>query len=57
MKQVAIAKECAKWLEEKAEIKSLRNLNPAQTRVCIYMRERFRSIFPAKTFINSLSQN
>jgi len=33
MKQAAIAKECAKWIEEKAEIKSLRNANPAQPRL------------------------
>jgi len=33
MKQAAIAKECAKWLEGKAEIKSLRNANPAQPRL------------------------
>jgi len=33
MKQAAIAKECAKWLEKKAEIKSLRRANPAQPRL------------------------
>ena len=33
MKQAAIAKECAKWLSEKAEIKSLRRYNPAQPRL------------------------
>jgi SNF2 family DNA or RNA helicase len=33
MKQAAIAKECAKWLEEKVEIKSLRRPNPAQPRL------------------------
>ena len=33
MKQAAIAKECAKWLEEKAEIKSLKKSNPAQPRL------------------------
>ena len=33
MKQAAIAKECAEWLEKKAEIKSLRKANPAQPRL------------------------
>ena len=33
MKQAAIAKECAEWLEKKAEIKSLRRANPAQPRL------------------------
>ena len=33
MKQSAIAKECAEWLEKKAEIKSLRQPNPAQPRL------------------------
>ncbi len=33
MKQAAIAKECAKWLSEKAEIKSLKRYNPAQPRL------------------------
>ncbi|MDD2215742.1 MAG: SNF2-related protein, partial [Eubacteriales bacterium] len=33
MKQAAIAKECAKWLSEKAEIKSLKKSNPAQPRL------------------------
>ncbi|WP_434565240.1 helicase-related protein [Thermoanaerobacterium thermosaccharolyticum] len=33
MKQAAIAKECAEWLEKKAEIKSLRRPNPAQPRL------------------------
>jgi len=33
MKQAAIAKECARWLEKKAEIKSLRQANPAQPRL------------------------
>lgn len=33
MKQAAIAKECAEWLAEKAEIKSLRHSNPAQPRL------------------------
>ncbi len=33
MKQSAIAKECAKWLEKKAEIKSLKQANPAQPRL------------------------
>ena len=33
MKQASIAKECAKWLEKKAEIKSLKQANPAQPRL------------------------
>lgn len=33
MKQAAIAKECAEWLEKKAEIKSLKHSNPAQLRL------------------------
>ena len=33
MKQAAIAKECAKWLEEKSEIKSFKKSNPAQPRL------------------------
>ena len=33
MKQAAIAKECARWLEEKSEIKSLKRSNPAQPRL------------------------
>ncbi|NLU35891.1 MAG: DEAD/DEAH box helicase family protein, partial [Clostridiales bacterium] len=33
MKQAAIAKECAQWLEKKAEIKSLKQPNPAQPRL------------------------
>ena len=33
MKQAAIAKECAEWLKNKAEIKSLRQANPAQPRL------------------------
>jgi SNF2 family DNA or RNA helicase len=33
MKQAAIAKECAEWLEKKAEIKSLKRANPAQPRL------------------------
>ena len=33
MKQAAIAKECAEWLKSKAEIKSLRQANPAQPRL------------------------
>jgi len=33
MKQAAIAKECAKWLDEKTEIKSLKKSNPAQPRL------------------------
>lgn len=33
MKQAAIAKECAAWLAEKAEIKSLKHPNPAQPRL------------------------
>ncbi len=33
MKQAAIAKECAEWLKSKAEIKSLKQANPAQPRL------------------------
>lgn len=33
MKQAAIAKECANWLNQKAEIKSLKKSNPAQPRL------------------------
>lgn len=33
MKQGAIAKECAKWINEKVEIKSLKSANPAQPRL------------------------
>ena len=33
MKQAAIARECAQWLEKKAELKSLRQPNPAQPRL------------------------
>jgi len=33
MKQAAIAKECAAWLENKVEIKSLKHHNPAQPRL------------------------
>ncbi|MDY0266919.1 MAG: helicase-related protein [Methanimicrococcus sp.] len=33
MKQAAISKECAAWLEKKAEIKTLRRPNPAQSRL------------------------
>jgi len=33
MRQSAIAKECAEWLSEKAEIKSLKRENPAQPRL------------------------
>ncbi|HHT57777.1 SNF2-related protein, partial [Herbinix luporum] len=33
MKQAAIAKECAQWLESKAEFKSLKQANPAQPRL------------------------
>ena len=33
MKQASIAKECAKWLEKKAKIKSLKRANPAQPRL------------------------
>ncbi|MHB8131172.1 MAG: helicase-related protein, partial [Mobilitalea sp.] len=33
MKQAAIARECATWLQEKAEIKSLKQSNPAQPRL------------------------
>lgn len=33
MLQVAIARECAEWLRNKAEIKSLKHANPAQMRM------------------------
>lgn len=33
MKQAAIARECAEWLEKKTEIKSLKKPNPAQPRL------------------------
>jgi hypothetical protein len=33
MRQAAIAKECAKWLSEKVEVKSLKRPNPAQPRL------------------------
>jgi SNF2 family DNA or RNA helicase len=33
MTQTYIAKECAKWIEEKVEIKSLKNPNPSQPRL------------------------
>lgn len=33
MKQAAIAKECADWLQKKAEMKSLKQANPAQPRL------------------------
>lgn len=33
MKQAAIARECAVWLSEKAEVKSLKESNPAQPRL------------------------
>jgi len=33
MKQAAISKECANWLEKKATIKTLRRSNPAQSRL------------------------
>ncbi len=39
MKQAAIAKECAKWIEEKAEIKSLRKSNSAQPRL-VYIQNQ-----------------
>ena len=39
MKQAAIAKECAQWLQEKAETKSLREANPAQPRL-VYIENR-----------------
>lgn len=39
MRQAAIAKECAQWLEEKVKIKSLRRANPAQPRL-IYIDNR-----------------
>ena len=43
MKQAAIAKECAKWLEEKAEIKSLKKANLAQPRL-IYIESEEENI-------------
>ena len=33
LNQANIAKECAKWLEEKVEVKSLKKSNPAQQRL------------------------
>lgn len=33
MKQASIAKECAEWLEKKAEVKSLKQANPAEPRL------------------------
>ena len=33
MLQVAVARECAEWLRNKAEIKSLKHANPAQMRM------------------------
>lgn len=35
MRQAAIARECAQWLEEKVKIKSLRRANPAQPRMVL----------------------
>lgn len=43
MKQAAIAKECAKWLEERAEIKSLKTKNTAQPRL-IYIENEEENI-------------
>ncbi len=43
MKQAAIAKECAQWLREKAEIKSLKRANPAQPRL-IYIENSDENI-------------
>jgi len=37
MKQASIAKECAEWFEQKVEIKSLREPNPAQPRL-VYIK-------------------
>jgi len=39
MKQAAIAKECAKWLEEKVQIKSLKKPNAAQPRL-VYIENK-----------------
>jgi hypothetical protein len=43
MKQAAIAKECAKWLQEKVEIKSLKRSNPAQPRL-VYIENQDDSV-------------
>lgn len=43
MKQAAIAKECAKWLEEKTEIKSLKTANIAQPRL-VYIENEEENI-------------
>lgn len=43
MKQAAIAKECAQWLKNKVEIKSLKKANPAQPRL-IYMENSGENI-------------
>lgn len=39
MKQAAIAKECAKWLEQKVEMRSLKKSNPAQPRL-VYVENK-----------------
>lgn len=43
MKQAATAKECAQWLKNKVEIKSLKKANPAQPRL-IYMENSGENI-------------
>jgi hypothetical protein len=43
MKQASIAKECAKWLKDKAEIRSLKRANPAQPRL-IYIENSNENI-------------
>lgn len=39
MKQASIAKECAKWLEKKVEMRSLKRPNPAQPRL-VYIENK-----------------
>lgn len=43
MKQAAIAKECAAWLQEKAEIKSLKHSNSAQPRL-VYIENQEENV-------------
>lgn len=43
MKQAAIAKECAAWLQDKAEIKSLKHSNPAQPRL-VYIENQEENV-------------
>lgn len=43
MKQAHIAKECAKWIENKAQIKSLKRANPAQPRL-VYIQNQIDSM-------------